>query len=186
MEIVTDFIFLGSKNHCRVVCSHKLKDTCSLEGKKWHTCAVVIVTQSYLTFCDPVDYSMPGFSVLHNLPEFAQTDVYWVGDAIKLSHPMLFPSPPAFSPSQYQSLFQWVSSSIKWLKCWNFSFSINPSNEYSELISFRIDWLDFLAVQEILKHLLQHHSSKASILRCSNSHIHTWKTVALTRWTFVA
>ena len=113
-----------------------------------------------------MDCSMPGFPVLHNLPEFAQTDVYWVGDAIKLSRPMLFPSPPAFNLSQYQSLFQGVSSLIKWPKCWSFSFSISPSNEYSELISFRIDWLDLLAVQETLKSL-QHHSSKVSILRCS-------------------
>ena len=76
-------------------------------------------------------------------------------------------SSPAFSLSQHQGLFQWVGSLIRWPKFWNFSFSISPSNEYSVLISFMTDWLDLLAVQETLKSLLQHHSSKASILRCS-------------------
>ena len=83
--------------------------------------------------------------------------------------------------------------SIKWPKYWNFSFSISPSNEYSGLISFRIDWFDLLAIQETLKSLLQHHSSKASILRCSAffivqlsyPYLTTGKSVALTRWTFV-
>ena len=77
------------------------------------------------------------------------------------------PSPPAFNLSQHQGLFKWVSSSIRWPKYWSFSFSISPSNQYSGLISFRMDWLDPLAVQGTLKSLLQHHSSKASILLCS-------------------
>ena len=90
-----------------------------------------------------------------------------IGDAIQPSHPLLSPSPPAFNLSQHQGLFQWVGSSHQWPKYWSFRFNISPSNEYSELISFRMDWLDLLAVQQTLKSLLQHHSSKASILLCS-------------------
>ena len=85
-------------------------------------------------------------------------------DAIQPSHPLSSPPPPAFSLSQHQGLFKWVSSSHQVAKYWSFSFSISPSSEYSGLISFRIDWLDLLAVQGILKSLLQHHSSKASVL----------------------
>ena len=107
------------------------------------------------------------------------------------SHPLLSPSPPAFNLSQHQGLFQWVSSLIRWPK--SFSFSISPSNEYSGLTSFRMDWLDLLAVQGTLKSLLQHHSSKASILQClaffmiqlSHPYMTIGKTIALTRWTFV-
>ena len=119
--------------------------------------------QSRLTLCNPMDSSMPGFPVHHQFPELAQTHAHWVGGAIQPSHPLLSPSPPALNPSQHQGLFQWV----RWPKCWSFSFIISPSNEYSGLISFRIDWLDLLAVQETLKSLLQHHSSKASVLWCS-------------------
>ena len=119
-----------------------------------------------------------GFPLYHQLPEPAQIHVHQVGDAIQPSHPLSSPSPPAFNLSQHQGLFQWVSSSHQVVKVWNFSFSINPSNEYSGLISFRMDWLDLLAVQGTLKSLLQHHSSKASILRhsalWSNSQIHMW------------
>ena len=100
---------------------------------------------------------------LSELPEFTQTHVHWVGDAIQPSHPLLSPSPPAPNPSQHQGLFQWVNSSHHW----SFTFSISPSNEHPGLIFFRMDWLDLLAVQGTLKSLLQHHSSKASILRCS-------------------
>ena len=112
------------------------------------------------------------------LPEFTQTQVHRVGDAIQLSHPLSSPSPPAPNPSQHQGLFQWVNSSHE-VEYWSFSFSISPSNEHPGLTSFRMDWLDLLAVQGTLKSLLQHHSSKASILRAqlssqSNSHIHTW------------
>ena len=109
----------------------------------------------------------PGLPVHHQLPEFTQTHVYWVGDAIQPSLPLSSPSPPAPNPSQHQGLFQWVSSSMRWPKYWSFSFSISPSNEHPGLISFRMDWLDLLAVQGSLKSLLQHHSSKASIFRCS-------------------
>ena len=106
-----------------------------------------------------------------------------------LCRPLLLP-PSIFS--QHQGLFQWVSSSYQWLKYWSFSFSISPSKAYSGLISFRMDWLDLLAVQGTLKSLLQHHSSKASILRCSaffivqllQPHMTTGKPISLTRWTF--
>ena len=111
-----------------------------------------------------MDCSMPGFPVHHQLSELAQTHVHQVGDAIQPSHPLLSPSPPAFNLSQHQGLFQW---GIRWPKYWSFIFSINPSNEYSGLISFRIDWFDLLAVQRPLKSLLQCHTSKATILWCS-------------------
>ena len=136
----------------------------------------------------------PGLPVHHQLPEFTQTHVHRVGDAIQPSHPLSCPSPPAPNPSQHQSLFQWVNSSHEVAKpYWSFSFSISPSNEHPGLISFRMDWLDLLAVQGTLKSLLQHHSSKASILQCSafftvqlsHPYMTTGKTMALTRWTFV-
>ena len=101
------------------------------------------VTQSCPTVYDPMDCSTPGLPVHHQVPEFTQTHVHWVSDAIQPSHPLLYPSPPAFNLSQHQSLFKWVSSCIRWPKYW--SFSISPSNEYSGLISFRVDWLDLLA-----------------------------------------
>ena len=141
------------------------------------------------TPCDPMDCSTPGFPVHHQLPELAQNHVHRVGDAIQPRHPLLSPSPPAFNLSQHQGLFQWVSSSHQY---WSFSFSISPSNEYSGLISFRIDWFD-LAVQGTLKSLLQHHGSKASVLQCSafsivqlsHPYMTTGKTIAFTRWTIV-
>ena len=140
-----------------------------------------------------MDCSTLGFPVLHQLPELAQTPVHWVGDAIQPSHPLSSPSPPAFNLSQHQDLFQWVSSSHHVAKVLEFQLQLSPSNEYSGLISLRMDWLDLFAVQGTLKSLLQHHSSKASILLCSAffivqlSHLcmTTGKTTALTRWTFV-
>ena len=137
------------------------------------------VAKSCPTLCDPMDWSMPGLPVYHQLPEITQTHVYWVGDAIHPSHPLSSPSPPAFSLSQHQGLFHEPVLCIRWPKYWSFSFSISPSNEYSGLISFRMDWFHLLEAQETLKGLLQHHSSKASILWTqlssqSNSHIHTW------------
>ena len=123
--------------------------------------------------------STPGLPVHHQLPEFTQTHVHHVGDAIQPSHPLSFPSPPAPNPSQHQ-----VFSNESTLH-----FSINPSNEHRGLISFRMDWLDLLAVQGTL----QHHSSKPSILwhsafttvQLSHPYMATGKTIALTRWTFV-
>ena len=100
-------------------------------------------------------------------PGVTQTHVHWVGDAIQPSHPLSSPSPPALNPSQHQGLFQWVGSLHQVAKYWSFNFSIIPSHEYSGLISFRMNWLDLLAVQGTLKSLLQHHSSKASVLQHS-------------------
>ena len=103
----------------------------------------------------------------HQLPELSQTHVHWVSDAIQLSHPLSSPSPPAFNSSQHQGLSNDSVLCISWPKYWSFSFSISPSSEHSGLVSFRMDWLDLLAVQGTLRSLLQHHSSKASILRHS-------------------
>ena len=138
------------------------------------------VAQSCPTLCDPMDCGMPGLSVHHPVLELTHTHVHWVGDVVQPSHPLSFSSPPAFSPSQHEGLFQWVSSSHQVAKVLEFQLQYwnIHSNEYSGLISFRIDGFDLLAVQGTLKSLLQHHSSKASILRHSpsfiNSHIHTW------------
>ena len=141
-----------------------------------------------------MDCSTLGFPVLHYLLEFAQTHVHRVSDAIQSSHPLSSPSPPAFNLSQQENLFKWVSPSHQVAKYWSFSFSISPFSDYSGLISFRMDWLDLLAVQETLKSLFQHQSSKASILWCSAffmvqlSHLYmvTGKTIALTIPTFVS
>ena len=122
------------------------------------------VAQSCPTLCDPMNHSMPGLPVHHQLPEFTEIHVHRVSDAIQPSHPLSSPSPPAPNPSQHQSLFQWVNSSHEVAKVLEFQLSIIPSKEIPGLISFRIDWLDLLAVQGTLKSLLQCHSSKASIL----------------------
>ena len=122
------------------------------------------VTQSCLTVCDSMDCSMPVFPALHYLPEVAQTHVHWVSDAIQSSRPL---SKLLLLPSIFPSIRAFLNEStlhIRWRKSWSFSFSISPSNEYSGLISFRIDWLDLFAVQGTLKSLLQHLNSKASIL----------------------
>ena len=121
------------------------------------------VAQSCLTLCNLMDCSTLGFPVLHHLLESAQTNVHWVGDAIQPSHPL---SSLHLWPSIFPSIRVFSNAStlwIRWPKYWSFSFSISPSNEYSGLISFRINWFDFLDVQGTLKSLLQHHSSKASI-----------------------
>ena len=125
------------------------------------------VAQSCPTLCDPMNCSTPGLPVHYQLPEFTQTQVHRVGDAIQPSHPLSSPYLPAPNPSQHQGLFQWVNSSYEVAKYWSFSFSTSPSNAHPGLISFRMDWLDILAVQGTLKSLLQHHSSKASILQHS-------------------
>ena len=126
----------------------------------------ISITQLCPVLCNPLDCSMPGFPVHHRLLALAQTHAHRVSDAIQPSHPLSSPSPPAFNLSQHQSLFQSVLS-ITWPKYWSFSFSISLSNEYSGLISFRMDWLDLLAVQGTLKSLLQHHSSKTSFIQRS-------------------
>ena len=140
-----------------------------------------------------MDCSTPGSPVPHYLPELAQTHVHWVSDAVQPSHPLSSPSPPAPNPPSIRVFSTESALLIKWPKYWSFRFSISPSNEYSGLISFRIDWLDLLAGQRTLKSLLQHHSSKASIfqhsafflVQLSQPYMTTGKTIALTIQTFV-
>ena len=153
-------------------------------------------TQSCPTLYNPMNCSTPGLPVHHQLPESTQTHVHWVGDAIQPSHPLLSPwfssSPQYFPASGYFPVSQ-SALCIRWPKYWSFNFSISPSNEHVGLISFRMNWLDLLAVQGTLKSLLQHHSSKPSILwhsaffivQISHPYMTTGKTIALTRWTSV-
>ena len=146
------------------------------------------VAQSCLTLCNPMNRSTPGLPVHHQLPEFTQTHVHQVSDAIHPSHPLASPSPPAPNPSQHQSLFQWVNYLLRWPKYWSFSFSIIPSKEIPGLISFRMDGLDLLAVQGTLKSLLQHHSSilrHSAFFTVQHPYMTTGKTIDLTRRTFV-
>ena len=132
--------------------------------------------------------SMPGLPVHYQLLEFTHTLVHRVGDAIQPFHPLSSPFPPAPNPSQHQSFSNESTLRIRWPKYWSFSFSIIPSKEHPGLISCRMDWLDLLAVQGTLKSLLQHHSSKASILQhsafftvqLSYPYMTTGKTIALT------
>ena len=151
------------------------------------------VTQSCPTLCDPMNHSTPGLPVHHQLPEFTQTHVHQVSDAILLSHlcrPLLLlpPIPPSIRVFSNESAFH-----MTWPKYRSFSFSIIPSKEIPGLISFRMGWLDLLAVQGTLKSLLQHRSSKASILQCSafftvqlsHPYMTTGEAIALTRQTFV-
>ena len=137
--------------------------------------------------------STPCLPVHHQLPEFIQTHVCQVSDAIQPSHPLLPPSPPTLIFTSIKVFSNESTLCMRLPKCWSFSFNIIPSKEIPGLISFRMDWLDLLAVQGTPKSLLQHHSSKASILRRSAfftvqlSHPYTTagKTIALTRWTLV-
>ena len=129
------------------------------------------VAQSCPTLGNPMDRSTPGLPVHPQLPEFTQTHVHQVGDAMQPSHPLSSPYPPAPNPSQHQGLSNESTLRMRWPKYWSFSFNISLSNEHPGLISFRMDWLDRLAVQGTLKSLLQHHSSKASIFQCSASYI---------------
>ena len=150
------------------------------------------VAQSCLTLCDSMNRSTPGLPVHHQLPEFTQTHVHRVGDAIQPSHPLSSSFPPAPNPSQHQSFSNESTLRMRWPKYWSFSFSIIPSKEIPGLISFRMDWLDLLAVQGTLKSLLQHHRSKASLLWCSSifmvqlsyPYMTIGKNIVLTRWTF--
>ena len=151
------------------------------------------VAQSCPTLCDPMNRSTPGLPVHHQLPEFTQTHVHRVSDALQPSHPLLillllFQVPPSIRVFSNESTL-----CMRQPKYWTFSFSISPSNEHPGLISCRMDWLDLLAVQGTLKSLLQHHSSKLSTFQCSafftvqlsHPYMTTGKTIALTRWTFV-
>ena len=136
-----------------------------------------------------MNHSTPGLPVCHHLPEFTQTHVHRVRDAIQPSHPRLPPIPPSI-----RVFFSESTLHMRWPKYWSFSFSIIPSKEIPGLISFRMDWLDLLAVQGTRKSLLQHHTSKASILRhsafltvqLSHPYMTTGKTIALTRQTLVS
>ena len=114
-----------------------------------------------------MNHSTPGLPVHHQLPEFTQTHIHQVSDAIQPSHLPSSPSPPALTPPSIRVFSNESTLHMRWPKYWSFSFSIIPSKERPGLISFRMDWLDLLAVQGTLKSLLQHHSSKASILRRS-------------------
>ena len=137
------------------------------------------VAQSCLTICDPMDCSMPGFPVHPQLPELTQTHVHPVSDTIQPPHPL---HPLLFLPSIFPIITVFSNESVlpvRWTKYWSFNFNISPSNEHPGLISFRMNWLDVLAVQGTLKSFLQHHSSKASILWHSaffivHLSIHTW------------
>ena len=160
-----------------------------LRDKKGRCCSVA---QSCPTLCNHMNCSTPGFPVLHYLLEFAQTHVHWIDDAIQPSHALSLPS-HGFYLSQHQGLFHWVSSSHQMAKVWELQFQ-HQSFQWIFRVDFLwIDWFDLLAVQRTLKSLLQHHNSKAIILRhsafftvqLSYPDMTTGKTVALTRWTFV-
>ena len=146
------------------------------------------VAQSCPTLCDPMNCSTPGLPVHHQIPEFTQTHVHRVSDDIQPSHPLSPPSPPAPNPS-IRVFFNESTFHMRWPKYWSFSFSIIPSKVIPGLISFRMGWLDLLEVQGTHKSLLQHHSSKASILwhsafftvRLSHPYMTTGKTIALLR-----
>ena len=151
------------------------------------------VAQLCLTLCDPMNLSTPGFPVFHRLPELAQLMSI---KSVMPSKNLILCCPLLLLPSIFPSIRVFSSESdlcIRWPKYWSFSFNISPSNEYPGLISFRMDWLDLLAVQGTLKRLPQHHSSKASILRCSafftvqlsHPYMTTGKTISLARRTFV-
>ena len=163
---------------------------CRFLSSKYFLISIVVhcsVAKLCLTLCETMDCSPPGFLVLHYLPEFAQMNIHWVDDAIQLSYPRLYPSLPAFNLPSIRVFSSESALPIRWSKYW--IFSISSSNEYSGLISFRIDWFDFLAVQGTRKSLCQHHNWKASIFQCSaffmvqlsHPYMTTGKTIALTR-----
>ena len=150
------------------------------------------VAQLCLTLCDPMNHRMPGLPVHHQLPELNQTHVHLVSDDIQPSHPLSSPSPPALNLSQNQGLFKWVSSSHEVAKVWvSASASVLPVNTQDW---FPLGWTGWIPLQpkRLSKSLLQHHSSKASILQCSaffifqlsHPYMTTGKTIPLTRWTF--
>ena len=168
---------------------------CSYLLEKYHEAqlsrGISSVTQSCPILCDPMDCSTPGFPIHHQLPELTYTHVHRIDHAIQPALPLSSASPPAFYPSQHQGLSNESVLHIRRPKYW--SFSISLSNEHSGLISFQMNWLDLLAVQGTLKSLLQHHSSKASILwgsafiivQLTHPYMINGKIIALTRQTFV-
>ena len=151
------------------------------------------VTSLYPSLCNPVDCSILCFPVLHYLLEFSHTHIHWLGDVIQPSHPLSPPSPPVLNHSQHKVFSNELTLQFRCPKYWSLSFIISSSNEYSELISFRIDWLD-LVLQGTIKGLLQHYSSKALILwfsaffmvQLSHTYMATGNTKGLTIWTFVS
>ena len=146
------------------------------------------------TLCNPMYCSTPGFLSINNSQEFSQTHVHRDSDVIQPSHPLLSPFPSTFNLSSIRVFSSESLLLIRWPNYWTCNFINSPSNEHSGLISFRMDWLDLLAVQGTLKSLLQHHTSKTSILWCSaflmvqlsHPYMKTGKTIALTSWTFVS
>ena len=151
------------------------------------------VAQSCPTLYDPMNRSTPGLPVHNQLPEFTQTHVHQVSDAIQPSRPLSSPCPPPPIPPSIRVFSNESTLCIRWPKYWSFSLSIIPYKEHPGLVSFRIDWLDLLSVQGTLKSLLQHHSSKASLLQCSafftvqfsHPYMTPGKTIVLTRRIFV-
>ena len=191
-------VFLPDKSHGQRrlmgygAWGHKESDN-YLATKQWTTYTSVqfsSVTQSCLTLCNPMDCSTPGLPVYHRVYSNSCPLSWWCHLTISFSGVPFFSCLQSFTAS---GSFQMNQLRISWPKYWSFSFNISPSNEYSGLISFRMNWLDLFAVQGTLKSLLQHHSSKASILWCSaffmaqvsHPYMTTGKTIALTRWTFV-
>ena len=147
-------------------------------SQSFSACVLANSLQSCLTLCNPMNGSTPGLPVHHQLLEFTQTHVHWVGDAIQPSHPLSSPS-PTLNLSQHQGLFQWVGSSCQMVKVLELKLHIRPSNQYSGLISFRIDWFDLLAIRGTLKSLLKHQIQKHQFFVCqplwSNTHICAWE-----------
>ena len=146
---------------------------------RWLSVQFSSVAQLCPTLCDPMNRSMPGLPVHHQLPEFTQTHVHQVGDAIQPSHPLSSPSPPAPNPSQHQGLFQWVNSSHEVAKYWSFSFNISPSNEHPDWSPLR--WTGWISLQSkglwrVLSNttVQKHQFFGAQLSSQSNSHIHTW------------
>jgi len=175
------------------MCTWKEYVFCFWRKVKWKfSVQFSLVTQWCLTLSDPMSCSTPGLWVQHQPPEATQAHVHWLDD-VQPTHPLSSPYPPAHNLSQHQGLFKWVSSLHEVAKVLEFQLHISPSNEHPGLISFRMAWLDLLAVQGTFKSLLQHHGSKASILRCSaffivqlsHPYMTTGKTIALARQTFV-
>ena len=142
-----------------------------------------------LTLWDFMDSSMLGLPVLHYLPKFVQVHIHCINDAIQPSHPLTPSSPSSLNLSQHQGVSHKSAVRVRWPKYWSFSFSISPSNEYSGLISLKIEWFDLLAVQGTFRSLLQHHSSKSSVLQPSDfftvqllqPHVTTGKTMGSPR-----